>query len=793
VLRDPSAETATRPQETTAPRDVAEPAKRSAPPDRRRRAFGARFALLTIFLAAATYHAAYALQTRGYYVMTDELQYLKLAYHLNDGPIPQLHGQFFAALDPLYPLLLWPLTLIGSVPDFFVAAHILNPLIMTSVVFPTYLLAVELTESRRAALFAAAIAVAGPWLVFTNVLMTENAAYPAFTWAMLGVFRAMSRPSPRTDLLALAGVLLAIAARTQFVILLPVVVVAVAIQRYLIARGAERLDRRHSLPAALRSAARLHRTALLVLGGMSLVALAVAPIASPSSVVGIYGPVLERSLVPEGTFSHMLRHASILTVGFGTLPVMLAAAYVISGMRRGAPIRHLSFAVLASVTCVAIMYQASAFNINFSGGGLNDRYVFYLVPLIAIGMVAALSTRVSTRAIAAGALGVVVLIPSGAFKPYSGDSWTGAPAAAVYKVLSGRLTEFNYHLGTGLTVKPVLMAGALFFAVLIAVGLRRQPTATLVTVCVMVVFWNVASTQYQFDSQGSWTRPSLALVKNSISTDWLGVASTAQSPPKRAHLDWLDDAPAARGQSVALLPSGSINQLAWWQDEFWNRRVDKMYRYENPSDVPRAPLSLFHQQLQTLHHDAVRVDWKTGAVSGMPPERVTPFVVMAEFDPRFAFAGVRRLATHAHPELGLPERMFLLRVPVPYRAAWMTRNVLDDGWTVGERSELRIFPSPGAEGRRLKIVTLRLAANPAMHRKWRWTVDAGGKRVAGATTPDDVLTTRVRTRRVRICVGRTAETVLSLRVMGKARMPDKRVAGLRVAGISVTDTGRSCS
>ena len=68
-----------------------------------------------------------------------------------------------------------------------------------------------------------------PWIVYSGFLLTEVAAYPAFLWALLALQRATAAPRPRNDLLALAGIALAVLARTQLGVLLVVLPLAIVV------------------------------------------------------------------------------------------------------------------------------------------------------------------------------------------------------------------------------------------------------------------------------------------------------------------------------------------------------------------------------------------------------------------------------------------------------------------------------------------------------------------------------------------------------------------------------------
>src|SRR5947208_16420545 len=162
--------------------------------------------------------------------MTDELQVVRLAESTAArlSPVPHIHGAYYGALAQLYPLLLAPLFGVLSAPAAETAAHALNALLLPSAAWPAFLLARSVTGSRSAGLAAAALTAFTPWLVLSSTLLTENAAYPAFVWAVFLCHRALHEPGTGRDAAAVGALVLAYLARTQLFVLavaLPIAVV----------------------------------------------------------------------------------------------------------------------------------------------------------------------------------------------------------------------------------------------------------------------------------------------------------------------------------------------------------------------------------------------------------------------------------------------------------------------------------------------------------------------------------------------------------------------------------------
>ena len=124
-----------------------------------------------------------ATRVRDWVVMTDELQYAKLATHIGQtlSPLPTLRGVHVSTYAQLYPALLAPFYGTLSDPSAFRAAHVLNAVLFASAAVPAYLLGRELALSRGWGVVCAAFAVVVPWNVLTAFVMLS--LVPLTGWA----------------------------------------------------------------------------------------------------------------------------------------------------------------------------------------------------------------------------------------------------------------------------------------------------------------------------------------------------------------------------------------------------------------------------------------------------------------------------------------------------------------------------------------------------------------------------------------------------------------------------------
>ena len=190
-------------------------------------------------------------RVENWFVMTDELYYERLAISVahTGSLLPRLHGELVANVNQLYPVLISTVYGDGNVAASLDAAHRLNAFLIVSAAIPVFLLARVSGCGRLASIWAGALAVAVPWIVFSSFLLTEVVAYPVFCLALLAVTWAVLRGSAATDLLALAGIGVAVLARVQFAVL-AVVLIAAVVAELLLAAAADGTRGRELLRAA---------------------------------------------------------------------------------------------------------------------------------------------------------------------------------------------------------------------------------------------------------------------------------------------------------------------------------------------------------------------------------------------------------------------------------------------------------------------------------------------------------------------------------------------------------------
>jgi hypothetical protein len=662
--------------------------------------------------------------------MTDELQVVRLAESIAGrlSPVPHIHGAYYGALSQLYPLLLAPFFGTLSAPNAETAAHALNAVLLPSAAWPAFLLARSVTGSRRAALAAAVLTAFTPWLVLTSTLLTENVAYPAFVWAILLCHRTVAAPSARRDALALVGLLLAFFARTQLLVL------AVAFPLVIVLHELGDAGAR----AGLRRAFVSHRPLAAVYALALAIAGVLLSVGSLGAIVGNYVVPFSGDLLPDGLWASAASHLVHVVVGCGVLPFVLAFAYVMVTLVRPDRKETHAFAALCVVVVPLLTLEVASFDLRFTPNGFNqDRYLFYLAPLLAVGAVGALVSRRPFAALSASAAAVFAVLAWLVLQFAAYDDETiifwASPAAAFHTAL---VTAGAWaHLPADLFL---VLAGAVLLAGTLAL-LSRAPSAALVAVTAAVAALGVVQALYVFERY----------------------ADPAMTRAQKIALgrDWIDRA-VPGGQSVALVPSPRDTAAYWWEAELWNKQADRVLRVDGGPTFSPFPAG------------DVSIDFRHGVLRGSQP---SDFLVLSGSERRFQPHELRRVAD--------AEALKLVRVERPYRLDWATRGVTPDGWTIAGRPATLRFYGHGISGRRRVVVVLAASSRAPLpldftlrgqgHERSGW-VDPGGARPPV---------------RLSLCVSAGGFVDLTLRTQGVVRIPDGRLVGLHLDRISSAPAG----
>lgn len=612
------------------------------------------FAACAIAVVGCAYYGARA---NSWAVMTDELQVARLATSIADSlsPIPTIRGEYYAAHSQLYPLLLAPFYGTLDPPHAVAAAHVLNALLLVSAAIPAFLLARSVTGAPLAGWVAAALTALTPWLVLSTTLLTENAAYPAFAWAVLLCHRALVHPSPGRDAVALAGLVLAFFARTQLFVValaLPIAVALLALRQ----QGRSR--------AALTETVRQHRVLAGAYGVGILAAAALLALGSLGGLVGNYTVPFEGDLLPAGFARAAAEHFVQVTLGVGVLPIVLTLSWLTTTALFSARLEERAFAALVIVLAPLLLFQVTSFDLRFTPEQfIQDRYLAYLAPLVAVGSVAWASQR------GAGQRRVVATLGAGALV---GSALRYAPTEEIVIFWASPAAAFRPAIAAaagwlGVAEVTLLEIATTALVVATAAAAWRLSSRVLLRAALVVAVFGALQAIYVFTR---FAEPSLV---------------RGGAEPR----NWIDQA-VPPGGSVTLVPGGATGPVPWWEAEYWNLSVTRELRVDDgPVHTPFPVL-------------AASTDVQRGRLSA--PE-ASEYLVLADDEARFGPVETAELARKS------PLR--LVRVQQPYRMAWATRGLTDDGWMRPRKpATVHVFGSERTEQRALRITLAASERSP---------------------------------------------------------------------------------
>jgi hypothetical protein len=316
--------------------------------------------LVVVASAVVRSAAAFARQTPMYF--PDEYLYSELGRSIATVGRPLVRGQHATFPGLLQPLVTAPAWLLADVADAYHAIQLANAVAMSLAAVPVYLLARRVGVSEQLAVAVGALALVLPDLVYSGWVLSEPFAYPlALVAAWLGI-RALDRPTAAAQLAFLGAAGLAGLARSQLFVL-PLCFLAAAVLMDV---------RERQLLWTL-------RRQWAVAGAVALAGAAYAA----HGTAGQYGDVLVGLDLGPASLAHRVATQGLaLLYGAGLVVVPGAALGLAGAFTRPRTRAELALAAFTVPFVGALLLQAALWG---DTGQMQERYIFYAVPLLAVG------------------------------------------------------------------------------------------------------------------------------------------------------------------------------------------------------------------------------------------------------------------------------------------------------------------------------------------------------------------------------------------------------------------------
>jgi hypothetical protein len=494
------------------------------------------------------------------WIMIDELVYSELAKNL------AAHGQFLVRGVPsrgygfVYPLLIAPAwKLFGPIPEVYTAAKTINGVLMSLAAIPAYFLARRVLPVKLS-LFAAALAVLVPEMLFTGMLMTENAFYPIFLVAALLLVLVLERPTPLLQIGLLVICAVAFETRAQAIALFAAVVTAPPLLA---------LVERRPLRKALRPYLTLY--GLVAVGALLAALGTIARGRSPLTLLGAYRAATSSSAYSVGgVFHFFLYHVAGLDLYLGILPFAAMLALWLAP-RQSTPAGR-AFAVGSFALSFWLVAEVAAFASQSFVDRIEERNIFYLAPLfltvllgLAVDGVVTRNRRILvTAAVVAGVLPV--------FIPFARFINTSAVSDTFALMPWWWAQDHLIHL-------PQVRWAALGVSLAAAALFVLLPRRLVLVMPVLVAAYFIGTAFVTANGRHG-------IYVTTRGDRWAGT--------HKLHRDWIDRAVGSHA-SVAVVSDGALpSNFQIWENEFFNRSVGTVYDVDNtprPDPLPETAVT----------------------------------------------------------------------------------------------------------------------------------------------------------------------------------------------------------
>ncbi|MEX0817399.1 MAG: hypothetical protein WD027_08125 [Gaiellales bacterium] len=499
------------------------------------------------------------------WIMIDELIYSEFAKSIADGG-GWMNREQPAPFLSLYPALISPAWLAGSMETTFGIAKAINAVLMTLGAVPVFFWARRLVPLPYA-LTAALLVLLLPAFVMTGLLMTENAFFPAFLLALFAIAVALERPTLLRQGAALGALALALGMRYQALVLLAILPSAIFIRAVL-----EVLARREA-PHPLRLFGRELLRFWPLLGALGAGAVGYGllklvqgqPLASGLSA---YRGVAEVSYSAEAVLRWTLLNFGelMLVVAVAPFSALILLLFLSLGRKFPTSPAERAFLAVAAPAVLWVVVQAGFFASYFALR-IVERNMFHVAPLCFVALVLWLARGAPRPLIATTA---AVLAPLGLIAYLAVENPLGLFVLSdAFSLIS--VVELGEEVGGSWQWWVVGAGAALLAAAFVALPKRMLPLILAPAVAGGLLSMSVVT--YQRLTLHSELVRGVPVVGDEVS--------------------WVDRA-LGRDARVGFLFTSSVDPQALWQTEFWNRSIGPVFNLgiREPGHLPETFTSI---------------------------------------------------------------------------------------------------------------------------------------------------------------------------------------------------------
>jgi hypothetical protein len=413
-------------------------------------------ALVGLTLAAAVVYSLLTRLLTGPHVFGDELDYSEAGTSLAQGRGLQIRGEAYG-YGPAYPVVLALIRLTAAdQPSAYWRWLAANGVFVALTALPAYVLARRLLRPWPSVLVGG-LTAGVPSAFYATAVMTECLGYLVAAVGVASIVLAVEEPTLWRQATVIWTTALATEVRPQFAVLFVAFVIAVAVAWWIAPSPRSELR-----PLLMRLWPTI-TVALIVI----IVPVAIAAGGgSPSSLLGSYKS-LARAYPVGASLKWGFWHLFDLSLYLGLLgfvPIPFALASIWRRARAGS-IRDTAFlGTFVGVNLTAFAVVATFSTSQFGLGRLHDRYLFYVVPLWLVALVAwivdgAPRSRRWAAAVTVAFVVFVVAMPYGRLVVLNGGKMFDGTGTAVPARLGALAGQTDGLMGRWGLVGAALLAG----------------------------------------------------------------------------------------------------------------------------------------------------------------------------------------------------------------------------------------------------------------------------------------------------------------------------------------------
>jgi hypothetical protein len=518
------------------------------------------------------------------WIMVDELIYSELAKSLAAHGTYAIRGVPAHGFGFLYPILIAPAFRIASVPTAYGVAKGINTVVMSLAAVPAYFLARRVVRPSLA-LVVSLLTVAVPSMVYTGMLMTENAFYPLFLTCALALVAVLERPTLKRLLLLALVSLLAFLTRAQAIALAPAILTAPLLL------GRARLREFRLLYGAVGA------------GAVVLLGWEVVRGRSPLALLGAYRVTSSAHYSVGSVLRWLVYHVGELDLYVGVVP-FAALLFLLTTRERRSP-----FVAAAVSMTVWLLIEVAAFA-STQSQRIEERNMFFVAPFFFVALAWWIEHGLP-RPRAAGVCAVIAAAGVGVV-PYSGLINGNATSDTLALI---PLWELQDTITTLDEIGAVVLGVAIVLVLLLLVVPARY---ALVLPAIVLLLYAIALWPIEDEPHGGIHHASV------------GALYGGTSKPDR---DWIDATLGHDARVAALFDSRTMDKFTVWTNEFFNRSVRTVYDLAGPTpgDLPETK---------------VNVDPATGRISGIAEPYVLTSLSVELNEPAVVTDDVKGLAVY---------------------------------------------------------------------------------------------------------------------------------------------------